>query len=380
VFVANATAAIKLVGEGLRDYCDAIEGRLRYAYHKDAHNSLVGVREFAGAENTRVFGYDSEVDEWLNTPSSTTTSTDSNDITLFAYPGQSNMTGQRHPLHWLKGAKKLPNTYTLLDAAALATTKQLELSWWAPDFTAVSFYKIFGFPELGALIVRKSAAHLLARKKYFAGGTVDGVTIFGGKPSRIRRESIHEQLEEGTLPFHSIIALDHALETHTRLFGSMDRISAHVAALTRYCAAQLHSLTYPGMSQKLCHIYTPHSLFSHNSSLHGGTIALNLYTCTGQPIGYRSVERLADSKGIFVRSGAMCNPGGMATHLGWSPEELEKVFEAGFRCSKPIEVWEGKWTGVVRVSFGAASCRRDVDRLVEFLRRSYLGGEMTVGV
>lgn len=40
----------------------------------------------------------------------------------------------------------------------------------APDFTALSFYKIFGFPDLGALIVRKSTVSVLERRKFFGGG------------------------------------------------------------------------------------------------------------------------------------------------------------------------------------------------------------------
>jgi molybdenum cofactor sulfurtransferase len=62
--------------------------------------------------------------------------------------------------------------YSFLDAAALATTCPIDLSNEAtsPDFTAVSFYKIFGFPNIGALIVRKRAGHMLQQRKYFGGG------------------------------------------------------------------------------------------------------------------------------------------------------------------------------------------------------------------
>ena len=71
-----------------------------------------------------------------------------------------------------KGAK----IYTLPDAAALATTCPIDLSdEGAPGFTCVSFYKIFGFPNVGAL-VRKEAGHMLQQRKYFGGGTVDMIT------------------------------------------------------------------------------------------------------------------------------------------------------------------------------------------------------------
>ena len=42
-----------------------------------------------------------------------------------------------------------------------------------PRTQALSYYKVFGYPTgLGALLVRKSALHLLAGRRYFGGGTV----------------------------------------------------------------------------------------------------------------------------------------------------------------------------------------------------------------
>jgi selenocysteine lyase/cysteine desulfurase len=88
----------------------------------------------------------------------------SNQLALFAYPGQSNMTGRRLPLAWPRLLRESrPNAYTLLDAAALSTCTQLELDRDQPDFTAVSFHKIFGMPDIGALIVRKASAHVLQK-------------------------------------------------------------------------------------------------------------------------------------------------------------------------------------------------------------------------
>jgi molybdenum cofactor sulfurtransferase len=34
----------------------------------------------------------------------------------------------------------------LLDAASLVPSNRLDLSRWHPDFVAISFYKIFGYP------------------------------------------------------------------------------------------------------------------------------------------------------------------------------------------------------------------------------------------
>lgn len=162
------------------------------------------------------FTNDEEVEDWLD--GSQSPNPDShNDVGLpglFAYPGQSNMTGRRLPLHWPGQLRKSSilshqNTYSLLDAAALATTTGLDFSDpdAAPDFTTVSFYKIFGFPDLGGLLVRKASGHILQWRKYFGGGTVNSLTVFHEQTVQRKDSSIHDNLEDGTLPFRKTASL-----------------------------------------------------------------------------------------------------------------------------------------------------------------------------
>lgn len=168
VFVANATAGIKLVMEAFRDQDDGYW----YGYHRDAHTSLIGVRE--AARQHRCFTTDAEVDQWIEEED-----TLGSRPGLFAYPAQSNMNGRRLPLDWTRRIRvnKQGSVHTLLDAAALVSTSPLDLSDadGAPDFTVLSLYKIFGFPDLGALIVRKSAGTVFDKRRYFGGGTVEMV-------------------------------------------------------------------------------------------------------------------------------------------------------------------------------------------------------------
>jgi len=56
--------------------------------------------------------------------------------------------------------------------------------------------------------------------------------------------SLHDQLEDGTLPFHSIIALGHAMEIHERLFKSMTRISSHTSWLGCYAYNAMISMVH----------------------------------------------------------------------------------------------------------------------------------------
>jgi len=366
VFVANATAGIKLVMEGFREH----RGGFWYGYHRDSHTSLVGVRECARAGH-HCFMTDTEVETWLDSRETDCTMCAEDTTCLFAYPAQSNMNGRRLPLSWprrLRSNSHGKHTYSLLDAAALVSTSPLDLSDTsvAPDFTVLSFYKIFGFPDLGALVVRREAAAPLLRRSYFGGGTVDIVTC-GQENWHIKKQgSIHEQLEDGTLPIHSIVALDIALKTHARLFVSIDRVSNHAS----YLALRL----YRGLSafrhhnrKKVCEIYKDPLSSYENSKTQGPMVAFNLRNSEAGYVSNTEVEKLANIKNIQLRSGSLCNPGGIASSLGLAPWEMKRNFAAGHRCGNEIDLVGGKPTSMLRASLGAMSNAKDIQNLLQFI-------------
>lgn len=266
-------------------------------------------------------------------------------------------------------------TYTLFDAAALASTAPLDLSdpATAPDFVALSFYKIFGFPNIGALIVRKDSAHVLQSRRFFGGGTVEMVISINDTWHAKKDTSIHDRLEDGTLPFHSIFALDHAMNVHERLYGPnpMKFISHHTAQLGKLLYDGLSSLQHSN-GQPLCRIYKDDSAVYGDPSVQGATVAFNVQRPDGSLVGFQEVEEAADERGIYVRSGSLCNPGGVATYLNWSPAEMKAAYAAGHRCSSPTQIMLGKATGVVRVSLGAMNIIADVYTFLGFLENVYI--------
>ncbi|RDL36767.1 uncharacterized protein BP5553_06119 [Venustampulla echinocandica] len=379
VFTANATAAIKCVADNFRDLALASSpsGTFWYGYHKDAHTSLVGVRELTSGTH-HCFASDGEVEDWLNghLPPSLLCS-GAGLPGLFAYPGQSNMTGRRLPLSWtakLRQSSKPShqNTYSLLDAAALATTTQIDLSDAnaAPDFTAVSFYKIFGFPDLGALIVRRKSGHILSWRKYFGGGTVNMLTVLHETTVQRKDTTIHDALEDGTLPFHSIIALGCAMQVHQQLYGSMSRISQHTSFLFQRLYAGMVGLRHFN-GRPVCVPYNESSARCSfaDPRTQGATIAFNIVDADGYYVGPSVVEYLANEKGIYLRSGGLCNAGGIASYLKVEPWQFKRAWSSGYRCGAagPLEIINGKPTGVVRASLGAMSTIEDVDTFVDFL-------------
>lgn len=259
------------------------------------------------------------------------------------------------------------------------TTAPLDLSdnATAPDFVALSFYKIFGYPDLGALLVRKDSGHILQWRKYFGGGTVDMITAIDDcwhmrKDYTVDdRYSLHDQLEDGTLPFHSILALDTALDVQQHLFGTMSDVSKHTTYLTKRLFDHLSALRHWN-GTPLCRIYNDATAKYGDSKTQGATVAFNVQKPDGSLVPYSEIERVADEHAIHIRSGGLCNPGGIATHLSLRPWEMKRAWSSGHRCGHATEIISGKPTGVVRASLGAMSTKSDVDRLVKLLSASYV--------
>lgn len=364
IFVSNATAGIKLVVEALR----STPGGFRFAYHDACHTSAVGIRE--EATQTTCFD-DSQVNQWMEGNSSFTPITAETSTTLFAYSAQSHLDGRRYPLSWpqqIRSQQHLNCVYSLVDASSLAATSPLDIGNIAADFTVLSLYKIFGFPDLGALIVRRSSGHIFQQRKYFGGGTVDMV-VCGKEQWHARKSTLHSHLEDGTLPFHSIIAAGLALETHKQLFGSMEQVSSH----TRFLAATLLN----GLSQirhsngsPVCYIYTRHPDESRLGT--GPVISFNLRNSAGSWVGLAEFEKLAILRNIQIRTGSVCSPGGIASLLNLLPWEMRKNFSAGVRCGADSEILNGKPTGVIRASLGAMSTKSDVDSFVGFIQEFFV--------
>lgn len=385
VFVANATAAIKLVA-----YCFQEKG-FWYGYHTDAHTSLVGLRELAQS-GYHCFASDKELGEWIDSSqlqedgtsslpvdqnSTTRQVIDDSCIKLVGYPAQSNMNGHRTPKEWArrireKGYANSEQIYTLLDAAAYCSSAQLDLSDpdAAPDFTSISFYKIFGMPDLGALIVRKRSGSILTSRRYFGGGTVDMVIAYDHFHAK-KLDNIHEVLEDGTVPFHSLVMLNTGIVLHKRLFHSMDEISEHVSQLTRCLYMELLQLQHAnGVS--VCKIYKDESSTYGDRTTQGPTIAFSIRRSNGAWVHYDHFEALASACNIQIRTGGVCNPGGIARYLGLASWEMRRNYCEGFRCGEPFKIRGGKPTGIIRASLGAMSNKRDVDTLVAFVRQFFV--------
>src|SRR5262249_20989474 len=130
----------------------------------DNHNSVNGLRVQARRRGANVdyIPLDSELRACNASMFLKATSQPS----LFAFPAQSNFSGVQHSLDLSKEAQRR-GYCVLLDADAFVPTNPLSLADVSPDFVAISFYKMFGYPTgVGALIARREALAKL-RRAYF---------------------------------------------------------------------------------------------------------------------------------------------------------------------------------------------------------------------
>jgi selenocysteine lyase/cysteine desulfurase len=356
VFTQNASGALKIVGES---YPFAPGGRFLLTF--DNHNSVNGIREFARAKGARVI-YSPVVPPDLRIDAerldAELAAADRGASNLFAYPAQSNFSGVQHPLEWIDRARSR-GWDVLLDAAAYAPTNRLDLSRWRPDFVSLSFYKMFGYPTgVGALLARRSALARL-RRPWFAGGTIEVASVQGDK---FFLHEGPEAFEDGTLNYLSLPAVELGLR-HLKAVG-LELVHERVSALTQWLLAQLVALRHRS-GRPLVQIYGP-----TGTQDRGGTVTMNFYGSDGRFVDHRVIERLAADRGISLRTGCFCNPGGGELALGISAEELTSCFVAHDRMTLDEfrRCIDDKSTGAVRVSVGIASNFADVWRFVEFAR------------
>ncbi len=355
IFTPNATGALRLVGEAY-----PFRAGDRFLLTFDNHNSVNGIREFARARGAETIYVPSEppdlrVDEELLPRYLAEVGGEHHN--LFAYPAQSNFSGVRHPLEWIEQAQA-HGWDVLLDAAAYVATNRLDLSKWKPDFVAVSFYKMFGWPTgVGCLLARRDTLAKLERP-WFSGGTI--VAAF------VQREWYHSapgaaHFEDGTVNFLNLPAVEIGLRFLERI--GIDTIHARVEALSSHLLEALGGLRHSNGAPAAT-IYGPRDV-----DRRGATIAFNFLHPDGRIVDERYVDRLARRHTISLRTGCFCNPGAGEVAFTISRETLVGgEFGDAMSLDDYISAIGLPSGGAVRVSLGIASNFADVHRFGAFAR------------
>jgi selenocysteine lyase/cysteine desulfurase len=358
IFSSNASGAMKLLGEAY-----PFGPGSRYVLTYDNHNSVNGIREFAASKGASV-EYAPLQPEVMRISTDALQplleGADPSHNNLFAYPAQSNFSGVKHPLGLIQQAQDR-GWDVLLDAAAFVPTNPLDLSEIKPDFVAISFYKMFGFPTgVGALIARRDKLAKLERP-WFAGGTITIASVQANAHSMAEGEA---RFEDGTINYLAFPAVEFGLR-HLSKVG-MQGIQTRVHIFTGWLLERMNALKHTNGSP-LVKILGP-----GDTQARGGTIAFNILDQDGVSFDIRLIESLANEAGISLRTGCFCNPGAGEVAFEVSQEEIERFFDAEKAYSFDqlrsgfFENY-GRDVGAVRVSVGIATNFADVHAFLEFL-------------
>ena len=356
IFTANASGALKLVGESY-----PFGSGDRFLLTFDNHNSVNGIREYdraRGAETTYVPVLPPEMRVEESTLREALELAEPGRHNLFAFPAQSNFSGVQHPLAWIELAQS-KGWDVLLDAASFVPTNRLDLSRWHPDFVALSFYKMFGYPTgVGALLARREALAKLHRP-WFAGGTITVASVQADRHFLAEGEA---GFEDGTPNYLSLPAVDIGLTFLEEL--GVETIHTRVGALTEWLIEAMLALEHPN-GQPLVRLYGP-----RGGEARGGTIALNFYDAEGEVIDHTLIEKKAGEKLISLRTGCFCNPGAGEAALGLERDALAGCFARNDRLTYDDfrMCIDAKSVGAVRLSLGLVSSFDDVYCFVDFAR------------
>jgi len=354
IFTQNSTGALKLVGESY-----PFAPGDHYLLTFDNHNSVNGIREFARAKGATVTyipvvppDLRADEDELITGLDAARPGANN----LFAYPAQSNFSGVQHPLEWIALAQS-KGWDVLLDAAAFVPSNRLDLSRWHPDFVAISFYKIFGYPTgTGCLLVRKSAVSKLQRP-WYAGGTITFSSVLAFDHYLTPGSA---SFEDGTVNYLSLPAVEIGLKYIDSI--GMDVIHRRVMCLTGWLIDQLLGLRHSN-GQPVIRLYGPPS-----TDRRGGTVQVNFFDPEGRLIDCNDMERMANDEQISLRAGCHCNPGAREMALGFTQAEMLTCFrdKDSLSFEQFLQVIDGKTTGALRASIGLATTFADVYKYMQF--------------
>ncbi|CAE6417738.1 hypothetical protein ACGC1H_005145 [Rhizoctonia solani] len=415
VWTANATAGLKLVGESF-----PFTSESSLILPVDAHNSVQGIRAFAGRAGAHVEyvpcleegGFN--IEEALRVIQALTESPGSSDPrprSLMALTGLSNLTNRKVPLQGIVSAARAHGVHTILDAAALAPTTRISLRSTPVDSMVVSFYKMFGFPTgVGALVAKKGFLDILERP-WFAGGAVDLVQVPGviATPA----ECISSRFEEGTINYLTLPAVTAGINM---LSEYMDLLPVRLSSLYHYLYSQISMLQYPDTKTPVVQILTGEPSPPSTAPPHGYVLSFLILDRKGEMVPLSHIEALAARKDhkelpavsptfqstfkrprgaarapqngtsthssppliqealpnstsaertIALRTGCACNPGGAAALLGI--ESYMQLLQPG-ATQRAFELVVGRELGVIRVSLGWVSDWSDIAAFIQFVK------------
>lgn len=384
----------------------------KFIYTIDNHTSVLGIREkclekggdsividisnnnvISIIELNQWFNQNNKVNSISNKPNNT--SNLQSNFNLIAIPLESNFSGklynnineyinQINKKYLSNSNSSNSNNYRnifLIDTAKYISTNKLNLSDTIEnngfnnliDITAISFYKIFGFPTgIGALIIKKDLNNYI-NKSYFGGGTVSSISAINDY--KIFKNEMHDYFEDGTINYISIYFLNKIIPKH--IYNT-----EYIKEITWYFYSQIKNIKYTINSENInenvndlyaFEIYDcDYNNFETFKKNHGSIITFNIKKFNNEYIGYKEIENVCALNNISIRTGCLCNIGACTKNLKLNHNDIIENFKKGHSCSKNIDIIDGKPTGAIRVSFSQYNTKEEIDNFIVFLKEHFI--------
>lgn len=253
-------------------------------------------------------------------------------------------------------SKLTGKTAIMVDASLYLQNHHLSLSSTPFHAVALSFERIFGFPNIGCLLIHNSLLQLL-NKPYFGGGTlVYALTVSNYEKLRL---SPQDRFEDGSLPFLSIASID----CDFNLFLNdlkFSRISEHISELINFLYDQLTDLRHSNGSP-LVKIYASHDQKMLKKQ---SIISFNVLDQKADVIQWQDVIESASKNDIYIAGGCFSTPGSCMKWLQQDEKLIKTKIEKGDDSVASF--------GAVRVSIGWATTKEDIVNLINWLKKEFL--------
>jgi molybdenum cofactor sulfurtransferase len=228
----------------------------------------------------------------------------------------------------------------MADGSIYLQGKELDLTKFPFHAVALSFEKLFGFPNIGALVIRNSLVKTLIRP-YFGGGTI--VYALPSRNFEKQRIVPSAKFEDGSLPFLAIAAI----ESGYRLWDGLrfEAMARHVAAVMAQLKTALAGLRHPN-GAPLVKVYGKDQL---------SILSFNVLDQHGAVVPFQKVVESAAAQDIYLVGGCHATPGTCHDELGVADTQSE-----------------GQGAGAVRVSIGWATTEENVATVKRWLADEFL--------
>ena len=365
VLVPSATYGMKLVGESFRFRNSSV-----YHFMRWSHTSAVGLRKYA--QINRIFEYENIPEAAENEVArNPVTLKKSEVVDLVEVPLEENFAGRilskQQMIGLINGAQTgmfpqgnaTPNkAIVMADAAAYAATNRLNLTETPFHIVAVSFHKMFGTPNYGALIVHRAALpHLKRRYRSSVSAQYILSESSGARPDT----ALGEGFEDYVVPEATLVGIDAGLSFLETL--GMNNINSHVTRLRAKLVESLSKLQHDN-EQPMITLYGTEGVDSH-------IVTFNVHWKNGSFVGYHTIVAEASAHNIHLRGGCMCNPGACYQALGLTEAQITQYLGGQRSCDCERDMADQTPLGAVRASLGWLTSDKDVRHFLGFLRRHF---------